>query len=60
VNFSNIARECGVSGPTVKGYFRILEDSLLARWLPAYRKRPAGGRRSIRPTWRLAAARTPG
>jgi predicted AAA+ superfamily ATPase len=40
VNFSNIARECGVSSHTVKGYFGILEDTLLARWVPAYRKRP--------------------
>ena len=40
VNFSNIARECGVSGPTVKGHFGILEDTLLGRWLPAYTRRP--------------------
>ena len=39
VNFSNIARECGVSSPTVKGYFGILEDTLLGRWLPAWRER---------------------
>jgi predicted AAA+ superfamily ATPase len=39
VNFSTIARDCGVSGPTVKGYFEILEDTLLGRWLPAYTKR---------------------
>jgi predicted AAA+ superfamily ATPase len=40
VNFANIARDCGVSGHTVKGYFSILEDTLLGRWLPAYTKRP--------------------
>jgi predicted AAA+ superfamily ATPase len=40
VNFSNIARDCGVSSPTVKGYFEILEDTLLGRWLPAYTARP--------------------
>ena len=40
VNYSTIARECGVSSQTVKGYFGILEDTLLASWLPAYRKRP--------------------
>ncbi len=40
VSFSSIARECGVSGPTVKGYFEILEDTLLGRWLPAFVKRP--------------------
>ena len=40
INFANIARECGVSSPTVKSYFSILEDTLVARWLPAFRKRP--------------------
>ena len=40
VNFTTIARECGVSNVTVRGYFGILEDTLLGRWLPAYRKRP--------------------
>lgn len=46
VNFSNIARECGVSSHTTKSHFQILEDTLLGRWLPAYRKRPK--RRVIR------------
>ena len=40
VNFAAIARECGVSGPTIRGYFGILEDTLLGSWLPAFRKRP--------------------
>ena len=40
VNFSTIARDCGVSSHTIKGYFGILEDTLLGRWLPAYTKRP--------------------
>lgn len=39
VNFSNIARECAVSSHTTKSHFQILEDTLLGRWLPAYRKR---------------------
>ena len=39
VNFSNIARDCGVSSHTTKSHFQILEDTLLGRWLPAYRKR---------------------
>jgi predicted AAA+ superfamily ATPase len=39
VNFSNIARECGVSSHTTRSHFQILEDTLLGRWLPAYRKR---------------------
>lgn len=40
VNFSNIARECGVSSHTVKAYYGILQDTLLGRWLPAFRRRP--------------------
>lgn len=40
VNFSSIARECGVSSHTTKSHFGILEDTLLGRWLPSYRKRP--------------------
>jgi uncharacterized protein len=36
VNFNNIARECGVSAPTVREYFRILEDTLIGFFLPAY------------------------
>lgn len=39
VNFTNIASECGVSSPTVKNHFEILDDTLLGRWLPAYRRR---------------------
>ena len=39
VNFSNIGRECGVSAPTAKAYFGILEDTLLARWLPRWQRR---------------------
>jgi predicted AAA+ superfamily ATPase len=40
VNFTTIARDCGVSSQTVKEYFQILEDTLLGRWLPSFRKRP--------------------
>jgi predicted AAA+ superfamily ATPase len=40
VNYSTIARDCGVSSQTIKEYFQILEDTLLGKWLPAYRKRP--------------------
>ena len=39
VNYTNIASGCGVSNNTVKGYFEILEDTLLGTWLPAYRRR---------------------
>ncbi len=40
VNFSTIARDCGISSQTIRQYFQILEDTLLGSWLPAYRKRP--------------------
>ncbi len=39
VNYNNIASECGVSAPTVKEYFQILEDTMIGRYLPAFRKR---------------------
>lgn len=39
INFNNIASECGVSAPTVKGYFQILEDTLIGKYIPAYRKK---------------------
>jgi predicted AAA+ superfamily ATPase len=39
ISFTNISRECGVSSPTVKNYFQILEDTLLARFVPAFQKR---------------------
>lgn len=40
VNYSNIAAECGVSAPTIKEYFQILEDTLIGRFLPSFRKKP--------------------
>lgn len=40
LNYSNIASECGVSAPTVKEYFQILEDTLTGRFLPSFQKRP--------------------
>ncbi len=40
VNYSNIAAECGISAPTVKDYFQILEDTLTGRFLPSFQKRP--------------------
>ncbi len=36
VNFSNIAKDVGVSDQTVKTYFQILEDTLLGYLLPSY------------------------
>lgn len=40
VNYANIATDIGVSAPTVKKYFRILEDTLIGRFVPVYQKRP--------------------
>ena len=39
INYNNIASECGVSAPTIKEYFRILEDTLMGRFIPAFRKK---------------------
>ena len=39
INYTNIARECGIASPTVKEYFHILEDTLIGQQLPAFRKR---------------------
>ncbi len=38
VNFSNIARECGVSVKTVQQYYQILEDTFLAFRLPPWHR----------------------
>jgi predicted AAA+ superfamily ATPase len=46
VNYTNIAAECGVSSPTIKEYFQILEDTLTGRFLPSFQKKPK--RRVIR------------
>jgi predicted AAA+ superfamily ATPase len=46
LNYATIARDCGVSAHTVRGYFEILVDTLLGRYLPAYVRRPK--RRTIR------------
>ena len=40
VRYTNIARDCGVSAPTVKSHFQILYDTLLGWELPAYLRRP--------------------
>lgn len=39
VNYENIARECGVSAPTVKEHYQILVDTLLGSFVPAYTAR---------------------
>jgi predicted AAA+ superfamily ATPase len=38
INYSNFARECGVSSKTVKEYFQILEDTLIGHTLMPWRK----------------------
>jgi predicted AAA+ superfamily ATPase len=40
INYTNIARELGVARDSVRGYYQILSDTLLATLLPVYRKRP--------------------
>lgn len=40
VESKTIARDCGVSAPTVRSYYEILEDTLLGRFLPSFQKRP--------------------
>jgi predicted AAA+ superfamily ATPase len=39
VSYENIARECGVSAPTVKEHYQILVDTLLGRFVAAYTER---------------------
>ena len=40
INYSNIASDCGVSAPTIKEYFQILEDTLTGRFLSSFQKKP--------------------
>jgi predicted AAA+ superfamily ATPase len=40
VNYANIASDCGVSAPTIKEYFQILEDTMTGRFLPSFQKKP--------------------
>lgn len=40
VEYATIAGDVGVSAPTIKSYFEILEDTLIGQFVPAYRKRP--------------------
>lgn len=39
INFSNIARDCGVDSKTVKEYYQILVDTLLGRMIEPFKKR---------------------
>jgi len=38
VNYTNIATDCGVSAPTVKEYFSILEETMFGYFVPAFTK----------------------
>ena len=40
VNYSTIARDTGVSSQTIRGYFEILCDTLIGRFLQPYKRRP--------------------
>ncbi len=39
LNYANVAREVGVSPSTVRGYFQILEDTLIGHTLEPWRKK---------------------
>lgn len=39
INYSNIARDCGVDAKTVKEYFQILVDTLLGRFVLPFKRR---------------------
>lgn len=39
INYSNIARDCGVSSKTVKEYYQILVDTLLGTFVLPFKKR---------------------
>ncbi len=39
INYTNIARECGVTSKTVKEYFQILVDTLLGSFVLPFKKR---------------------
>jgi predicted AAA+ superfamily ATPase len=40
LNFESFARDVGVSAPTIRSYFEILNDTLIGRFLPSYTRRP--------------------
>lgn len=40
LSYESIARDCGISAPTVRSYYEILNDTLLARFLPPFSLRP--------------------
>ncbi len=40
LNYANISQESGISQPTVKGYYQLLEDMFVGIRVPAYSKSP--------------------
>lgn len=40
LNFANISQEAGISQPTVKSYYQLLEDMFVGLRVPAYAKSP--------------------
>ena len=46
-NYSNAAREAGVSVKTIRQYYQILEDTLIGRLLPPWKK--------AKKSWRTAS-----
>ena len=40
LNYSNISQEAGISQPTVKGHYQLLEDMFVGVRVPAYSKSP--------------------
>lgn len=40
INYTNIAADCGVSSPTIKEYFTILEETLIGDFVPSFQKKP--------------------
>lgn len=52
VNYQAVASECGVSAPTVREYYQILEDTLVGFQVPAYR-RTEKRRITAAPKWYL-------
>lgn len=40
ISYETIARDCGVSAPTVKSHYQILSDTLMGRFLAPYAIRP--------------------
>ncbi|MBX2898576.1 MAG: ATP-binding protein [Cyclobacteriaceae bacterium] len=40
VNYTNIAADCGVSSPTIKEYFNILNETMIGYFLPSFQKKP--------------------